>query len=283
MIAADLPSLAQRLLTLGIDTIVSDSISVERMPLDGQALIRLAQRYKEFLCRVVDETRAAGSAVADLPTFQDEGGRRVEFDLWDVHTGGLRTYAALRQAAQVCQRARAAVPPPHGLRSEHEAILARVVGFSGEIATILRRMGLKDAGIDEAAVAWSEETGAAWPAFDRDALLALRRIWEIGVDVVVMQTLVRLDGGVTTRVLDGWDGAAAAPIRDLHYRAVDISLARWSVLVQTAKDLAGLFLGGGSGDGGSARPTARVLAVFARRRSPTAAPAGYTGLPGAAP
>lgn len=258
---ADFGDIARKLLTLEIDTIVSDGISAERMPTDGQALIRIAQLYKDFLSRVIDEVRDAGSDVPGLPGFVGEDGQTAPFDEWSVRTGGLRTFGTLRSAAQLCQGARAAVPRPHAMRGEHDPILARVAGSCGDIQALLRRMGLKEVTIDEPTVEWAEESGAAWPAFNSDTLLALRRIWETGVDVVVMQTMVRLDGGVTTRVLDGWDTPEAAPVHDLHYRGVDISLARWGFLVQTAKDLAGFFFGGDP-------------------EGNRAAPAGLAGVPG---
>ncbi|WP_237479806.1 hypothetical protein [Lichenibacterium dinghuense] len=260
----DFGDIAGKLLTLEIDTIVSDGIAAERMPTDGQALIRIAQLYKDFLGRAIGEVRDAGSTVAGLPGFRGEDGGTTAFDDWDVATGGLRTFGTLRRAAQACQTARAAVPRPNGMRGEHEPILARVAGSCGDIQAILRRMGLKEVTIDEPSVEWAEESGTAWPAFDRDTILALRRIWETGVDVIVMQTMVRLDGGVTTRVLDGWDGPEAAPVHDLHYRGVDIALARWGFLVQTAKDLAGFFFPGGSDRGGGGTPALPPAPAVAR-------------------
>ena len=67
----DFGDIAGKLLTLEIDTIVSDGIAAERMPSDGQALIRIAQLYKDFLGRAIDEVRDAGSDVPGLPGFVD--------------------------------------------------------------------------------------------------------------------------------------------------------------------------------------------------------------------
>lgn len=252
----DLADVARRLLTLEVDTIVSDGIVADRMPSDGQALIRIAQLYKDFLARVVDEVEANGGAVEGLPAFVGEDGRARAFMAWDVRTGGIRTFDALRAAARACQAARAAVPRPHAMRAEHDPILARVAGGCGDVRDILRRMGLDEATVDGARVAWAEEAGTDWPRFDGDALLTLRRLWETGVDVVVMQSIVRLDGSVVTRVLDGWDRPEAATLHGLHYCAVDIALARWGVLVGTARDLAAFFFGGGAAGRGPPEPGA---------------------------
>lgn len=261
---ADLGGLAGRLLSLEIDTMVSDGIAAERMPADGQALIRIACLYKDFLSRAIEEVRDAGVAVPGLPPFVGQDGKPTPFDRWDVDTGGLRTFTALLGATRACQAARETVPPPNALKTEHEAILARVGGACGDIRAMLLEMGLKDAAIDGQGVDWAEESGRDWPAFDRDALIALRRIWETGVDVIVMQTIVRLDGSVTTRVLDGWDTPAAAPVCDIHYRAVDIALARWSFLVQTAQQVAGFFFHGDPDGPPLAAPAGGAVGRLAR-------------------
>lgn len=265
-------AIARGLLTLEIDTIVSDGITAERMPTDGRALIRIAQLYKDFLARVMAEVAEAGGSVDALPTVRTRDDGVIAFADWTVVSGGLRTFGALRGAARACQSARAAVLRPNGMREEHDAILARVASGCADIEATLRRLGLGETPIDAAHVEVAEEEGRAWPEFDHDTLLVLRRIWETGVDVIVMQTAVHLDGSVITRVLDGWDGPAAAPLHDLHYRAVDISLGRWNLLVQTARDLAGFFFGGPGGGGPSlGSPSAAGLVPVA------------SGGPGAAP
>jgi hypothetical protein len=240
----DLTGIGRVLLALEINTIVSDGISAEPLPGDGQALIRIAQLYKGFLGEVLIELATEDAAAAmDLPTIRLGDGTVSSFADWDVASGGMRTFAALQAAAHACRRARALVPHPNGMRAEHDAILARVAAACSDVQAMLRRLKLGDAAITTAAVDLAEDDGIDWPKFDHDMLLELRRIWETGVDVIVMQTVVRLDGGVTTRVLDGWDGNDAQPLRDSHQRSVAIALDRWTLLVDIARDVAGFFLG----------------------------------------
>ena len=274
---ADLASIGRELLTLEINTIVSDGITAERMPTDGQALIRIAQLYKSFLSDVIAEVIDAQGMIGTLPIVRLGDGTVAPFLDWDVASGGMRTFAALHAAARTCREARSTAPQPNTMHPEHDAVLARVAGACLDIQTLLRRMKLGSAVITTDTVELAEDEGITWPAFDHDTLLQLRRIWETGVDVVVMQTIVRLDGGVVTRVLDGWDVPTAAPLQEIHYRAVDISLQRWGLLVQTARDLAGFFLGGLLGaesvqSGGTAAPAGQALA--------SAAPDGWPPPPG---
>lgn len=261
---AELTDFGRDLLTLEINTIVSDGITAERMPTDGQALIRIAQLYKSFLMEVLMEVANASGTVGNLPTVRLGDGTVATFRDWNVASGGMRTFSALGDAARTCRHARANVQRPNAMRSEHDALLDRVVGACADIQALLRRLKLGSALITADTVELAEDEGIAWPSFDHDTLLQLRRIWETGVDVIVMQTVVRLDGGVVTRILDGWDVATAAPLQEVHYRAVDISLQRWSLLVQTARDLAGFFFSGAFGAGSVSRggvPTSAAAAL----------------------
>lgn len=238
----DVAGIGRALLALEINTIVSDGIAAERMPGDGRALFRIAQMYKAFLAEALDELGEEEGSVA-LPIVRLGDGRVVAFADWDVASGGLATFEALGSAAHACRRARAAVPRPNGMRAEHDAILARVGASCTDVQAMLRRLKLAEVPITEATVDLAEDENVAWPAFDHDMLLELRRIWETGVDVIVMQTVVRLDGGVTTRILDGWDDEGTQPLRDAHQRSVAISLDRWNLMVAAARDIAGFFLG----------------------------------------
>lgn len=240
----DLRDIGRSLLTLEVNTIISDGIVAEPMPTDGRALIRIAQIFKGFIDESVAELAAEDPAASiDLPRIRAADGGETAFADWDVASGGMRTFATLRAAAHACRRARGMVPHPHGMRAEHDAILARIGAAASDIQATLRRLHLADTPITAATVDLAEEEGIAWPAFDHETLLALRRIWEAGVDVVVMQTVVRLDGGVTTRILDGWDDARAQPLRDAHEQSVAIALDRWTLMVDIARAIAGFFLG----------------------------------------
>jgi hypothetical protein len=76
-----------------------------------------------------------------------------------------------------------------------------------------------------------------------DDLATVRKAWEVGVECVLIQTCVQIDGDVVTRISEELlrEGAVekSGMIMDAHKRSVDIGLAHWRALVQVAAELVG--------------------------------------------
>ena len=78
-----------------------------------------------------------------------------------------------------------------------------------------------------------------------DDQLILRKVWEVGTETIVMQTVAQLDGDVVTRVQQARAGVADEPIQTIHREAVANALKHWQFLVETLVTLttkAGSFL-----------------------------------------
>jgi hypothetical protein len=76
-----------------------------------------------------------------------------------------------------------------------------------------------------------------------DDLALVRKAWEVGVECVIMQTSVQIDGDVLTRISEELLREKEASKRDLimdaHKRSVEIGLSHWRALVQVAAELVG--------------------------------------------
>jgi hypothetical protein len=76
-----------------------------------------------------------------------------------------------------------------------------------------------------------------------DDLALVRKTWEVGVERVLVQTVVQIDGDVLTRVseelLHQCTSEKREMIMDAHKRSVDIGLSHWRALVQVAAELVG--------------------------------------------
>ena len=73
---------------------------------------------------------------------------------------------------------------------------------------------------------------------ERDLVL-IRKVWELGTEVIVMQTSIQVDGDVISRVnSDYLREGYFLQLRDYHEKGVDIALQHWSNLVDVAKELA---------------------------------------------
>jgi hypothetical protein len=83
--------------------------------------------------------------------------------------------------------------------------------------------------------------------FSSDDLLAVRKIWEVGTEVIVMQTVVQLDGDIVTRIDRAHVGSSNAPVQQLHKTALETAMGHWQFLFETlatlAKDTFTSFLG----------------------------------------
>jgi hypothetical protein len=72
-----------------------------------------------------------------------------------------------------------------------------------------------------------------------EQITQIRKAWEIGTERIVMQTVIQIDGDVTTRL---WQSFARNPnktIMEIHNQSISISTEFWSNLVRTLADIAG--------------------------------------------
>lgn len=76
-------------------------------------------------------------------------------------------------------------------------------------------------------------------------LVRVRKIWELGCEQIVMQTLVQLDGDVVTRISGDIESADHTLIHALHADGVRVATQSWQFLVETlvgfTKSLVGWF------------------------------------------
>jgi len=68
-------------------------------------------------------------------------------------------------------------------------------------------------------------------------LLTVRKIWEVGIATVVMQTVVHLDGDIVTRIHEGHESASSQPVHDIHRASVDSAIRNWQFLGQTVAQI----------------------------------------------
>jgi hypothetical protein len=240
----DLGEIARNLLCLEINTIVADGITAEKMPIAGEALIRVAQDYHRFLCarlRELEELRAAGAVLPPLGIA--DAARLAAFFDWQVHSGDWQTFTTLRRVARACQMARRAPDLQYALRPEHDTIIDRIISNCDQLKGILLGLDRPDEPIDQQIVALAEMNREPVPQLGPDAIVKLRKIWEIGTDTVIMQTVIQIDGDVVSRIQARRDGAESQILNEIHRSAVEVSFKHWTFLVQVAESFVGSVLG----------------------------------------
>jgi hypothetical protein len=73
-------------------------------------------------------------------------------------------------------------------------------------------------------------------------------MWEVGVETVVMQSVIQLDGDVITRIQRRYAEQEQKHVLEFHRMSVDLSIRFWGIMANTVAVFLGSFAGilGGS-------------------------------------
>jgi hypothetical protein len=240
------------LLNLEIDVIIKPGMTARKMPEPAQALLDVIGMYDTYLCQVANSLNPRWEEIGAVPVRvrpseerPPEAGAaspnrkatpdgRLEYGLRTTSVSDVvseDTFDALRERAVEAEAVyRHLVGTNSVPEDERGVILTRIYRNCDQIKAMLRRPEAKAVtarGIDR-----DSSTVEALP-LTSDEVVTVRKVWEIGVETVVMQTVVQLDGDIITRVQRGWEGSANKSVHDLHQEAVGNALRHWQFLVQT--------------------------------------------------
>ncbi|HME23864.1 MAG TPA: hypothetical protein VKI44_21475 [Acetobacteraceae bacterium] len=83
-----------------------------------------------------------------------------------------------------------------------------------------------------------------------DDLIQLQKIWDIGVEEIVAQTVVHVTGDITTRVQAALRSPGSETVFAIHCQSIDVSVACWKFMLDAVREIAGTavraLLGGGA-------------------------------------
>ena len=72
-----------------------------------------------------------------------------------------------------------------------------------------------------------------------DDLIQLQKIWDIGMEEIVAQTVVHVTGDITMRVQDPLGRPGSETLFAIHRQSVDVSVACWHYLLDVVREIAG--------------------------------------------
>lgn len=75
--------------------------------------------------------------------------------------------------------------------------------------------------------------------FQPTEIIQIRKAWDIGVEIILMQTVIQLDGDVLNRFQAGMDGPEKSQLHALHASAVDLSFRYWRGLIDAVVAVTG--------------------------------------------
>jgi hypothetical protein len=161
----------------------------------------------------------------------------------DRLTISLETFDRLRWAAKWALGA-AARPTP--LPAAKRTLLDRIINNGDAIKEMFRRfdagfnkqfLGKTRAGLVGLAIA------PATYAIPTDDLILLHKMWNIGLEEIVAQTVVHVTGDVTTRVQEAVCHAGSEAVFSIHRQSIDVSVASGKSLLDAVREIAGTAVG----------------------------------------
>jgi hypothetical protein len=241
-------TLAEDLLNLEINTILKEDMSGAKMPSSRrQALYEIASDYNKKLAEL---------------------GIRKPVS-WEY--AGIRSFGELRDRAKtgMATLGKTLESVPRDKKEElgkEIKLVERIYSQSSNMVGLFYRLraktenrkhlgGYLDAP-EQAEPAKSHETSEKWNNditrqrmneiddldLNPEQVTQIRKAWEIGTERIVMQTVIQIDGDITTRL---WQSFASSPnktIMEIHNQSISISTEFWSNLVKTLGDIAGKTL-----------------------------------------
>lgn len=240
-------TIASGLLTLEINTIQNDSISASKMPDLPLALHNIADYYLSHLDglgfhvtdKLLDKAHARVQDGNDTAIYEAllTWCFRPADTRSPATTNGARTFEALHWTARAAQ----------DKQRSNDPRLQRIIYNSRELRQVaLSLAALVPNGADRLALfdgTIEQTTGRLFAqprltvAADPDIVIMVRKIWDIGLEHVRLQTVIQVDGDVLVR-------AAPEPgddLRDfyaaLHRSAVTTAITQWQSLFALARAL----------------------------------------------
>lgn len=236
----DLTRTARSLLNLEVNTILCDNMTAEEMPALPHALLDIATGYADELCLMgLDLPRIFDLPGGVPPPNSPSWVKPPAAWVGALLTVSKDTFDQLRWAAQWAITSKD--PGAAKLAANQRVLLSRIVNNCDTIKvmfdhfdqTVQPFLGKKRGDLVKMRI------DPATYDIPPDDLVQLQKIWDIGTDEIVAQTIVFVSGDVTTRVQRSLGLLPSEWLLTIHRQSIDISISRWRDLLDTVKELAG--------------------------------------------
>jgi hypothetical protein len=231
----DLAGTARSLLNIEANTIIRDNMTAEPMPPVPHALLDLASQYSQVLCGLRVDLRAYFAVPLDGLADTAPAWVPNPSELSDLVTVSADTFDRLRWAAKHAMR------PGVATASSDRVLLDRIVNNCDAIKEMFKRFGAAIAPYRDKSREQLTELAVshAADAINVDDLVVLQKMWDIGTETIVAQTIVRVTGDVTTRVQRELTLPGGESLFAIHRQTVDVSISCWRNLVRVVSEIAG--------------------------------------------
>lgn len=253
-IVSTMIEIGRDLLNIEVNTIEKRNLTARKMPVLPHALLDIAETYLEKLTEKLDLESFWKLQRKDRPNwhtqFRSEGSE-IKWANLQVDTGA-ETFDKLRWAATIALWTDAGLPEDKKHFDDSErVILYRIRRNCDQLKHII--YDLKKPGQTQKDNPWKiwldnktrlnllEKKLRYLPMgkMPVDYSIAVRKMWDVGVENVLMQTIIQIDGDVITRIQSDIDEDKRKSMLDVHQRSVDVSLSHWRTMLDIVKQIAG--------------------------------------------
>ena len=240
---------ARDLTTLEINTIVKHSMTARKMPPPGHAILDIAATYADKLQLSLEIPLATPFTDRD-----PQDGEVTHVEQWKqerVERGALKcddnTFRSLRRAAyRILEDCRE-------LEERDRVIVERIRRNADQLRALLRnlekrlrsRRNSNDnfLGCSRRQLLERETNLGRHPQphLHPDEMTLVHKIWDIGVEEVVMQSTVSLSGEVINRIQSGLEPQEAAVLLEFHREGIVSGTRMWKLIAETLVSMTGGF------------------------------------------
>lgn len=236
MAKSNFKQLAQDLMNIEVNTIIKPEMSGTKFPSSRrQALYELAMDYD-----------------VKLKSFGVRAPEKEKFS-------GMASFGELRDRAEAAivnnkKTLEGAVPDKQIDLREQIQILQRIADHSSQMVNIFKSLEIRKPLGKIPGAERKQKEREALNDISRDDMYKLpdldlapeevnriRKAWEIGTEKIMLQTVVQIDGDITTRISEGFLKAANKTLLDIHKDGVVTATGFWQELVKTLGEMAGGF------------------------------------------
>ncbi len=254
--------IAADLVSLEINTIEKDNMTAQKMPSVPHALLDVSINYLRKMVSVgLDPTHYWGTdkdkkvELLEIPKPDDRQKRGVK--VWtrepppfdnSVIRNGHKDFGHLRWLARGLAINPEFKKRPEKDRDIEEQLLERITRNCDEIREIVRWLMEESKDKDR----WGKYLGKSRrdviraikndgppPPLDVADATRIRKIWELGTERVVLQTIIQVDGDVITRVRPDLRSREADLLFEIHRHGIKTSVESWRFLLDIVGKLAG--------------------------------------------
>lgn len=216
--------IASDLLNIEVNTIITPGLTARKMPEPADAMLDIAEEYQRFLREAAEE---AGAQLGEGDEFLGPEERKSGRILLSAEES---TFFKLRKWGSKILRT-----DPGVRSSETKVVIDRIRRNCGRIERVFASLKQRGYRAEVGKMTRDDLKDSAKLASMKllpNEITIVRKVWEVGVERVLMQSVIQIDGDVFTRIRQGRETDEDKRLHELHGAAVNTSLAHWQFLVK---------------------------------------------------